>query len=1084
MDMHSQSVFSEQLLLENLPSAVIQINREGKVLFLNKSARTFFGLSEKQTAGTLTIDTIESTFIDKDFIPFSLSHHILSIIEAEKISNPVVLGKRVSGQERWFSVDSSPVIKEGKWAGLVIQLTNISSAVVDNLKQKEQIDRYKILVENINGVVWESRLGSKTFTYVSPQAQKLLGFSMDQWIKEGFWQSRIHDNDKEHVLEYERTKVLESTDYQLEYRLLDSNNKEIWIRDLVEVVYENGKASKLRGLMLDVSDIRLSGELIRKSEQRYRRMISEAPYSISIYNANGLLIAANAKTEQVWGVELSKYVQSYNILESNDFDIEETRHLVKEAFEGKAGELTSKFYLSNDRTQWIRVKYYPLFDEFERLENVVYVAENISDFKRAEVKIIEQESLKQNIMDALDEAILVVDANGIIINLNKNLRRYLKKDSRIDLEIGKSIFEFVEILDDSEYIKQKLKDILNQDLKQINQELRLKDDKWYNLRAASIDHEEGAVISFQNINTRKEIEMALEKSLQKYRDIYNKAPVMMHSINADEEFVSVSDYWLEKMGYTRSEVIGRRAIDFMQEESYQNVSDYFTKLLKAKKLKNLELRFKKKSGEVMDVLLSAVAEFDENGLLERSITGMADITELKQVQRQVEQSEAKLLESQRISKIANYEFDVRTGEFNPSKEMSAMMGLTMSNRHISIIEHFIHPNDLMEFITKLRKAIDDGNDFFHIYRIYHLANKELKWISGRGKVKKNSKGEVVKMIGTMQDITEQKQAEQKIKRLSNRILLATEIANLGVWEYDSDSNEVFWEDQMFSIFSDKLQPFGLKTWVSYLDQSDKSAFKKAIKKIHEGVNFLEFEFKLCIDNNDKFIRAFTRITRNLEGSIKGMVGVLYDITADKRLQLKLESSLEEKNVLVKEVHHRVKNNLQLISSILALKSFDLVDSQSKDIFTEVNHRIRAMSVIHDKLYKFYNVSEVNLNEYLQNIGSELQILQDNYAVKLVVQSEDIVMDVEKALLIGLIVSEMVSNALKHGFESDVTGVVEIHFSKMKSQYQLRVINDGKKLASDVLQTSKGLGVSLIKTFVNQLEGTVAVDPQNGFIVCF
>ena len=195
--------------------------------------------------------------------------------------------------------------------------------------------------------------------------------------------------------------------------------------------------------------------------------------------------------------------------------------------------------------------------------------------------------------------------------------------------------------------------------------------------------------------------------------------------------------------------------------------------------------------------------------------------------------------------------------------------------------------------------------------------------------------------------------------------------------------------------------------------------------------------------------------------------------------MQLESSLEEKNVLIKEVHHRVKNNMQLISSILALKSYDLEDDKSKAIFNEVNDRIKAMSVIHDKLYTFYNVSEINIGEYLQHIAQELQILQGSSTIAIEVDSEYIILDVEKALLIGLMVSEMVGNAIKHGFEIGQEGRISIRFSKEGDKFLLRVLNDGKKIQGKVLESSTGLGVSLVKTFVKQLGGTVEVDSENG-----
>ena len=177
--------------------------------------------------------------------------------------------------------------------------------------------------------------------------------------------------------------------------------------------------------------------------------------------------------------------------------------------------------------------------------------------------------------------------------------------------------------------------------------------------------------------------------------------------------------------------------------------------------------------------------------------------------------------------------------------------------------------------------------------------------------------------------------------------------------------------------------------------------------------------------------------------------------------------------------------MQLISSIMALKSYDLDDDKSKAIFNEINDRIKAMSVIHDKLYTFYNVSEIDIAEYLRHIASELQVLQGSSGITIDVKASKAILDVEKALLIGLMVSEMVNNAIKHGFQKDQIGKVFIHFGKKDKKRILRVLNDGKKLTGDILESSTGLGISLIKTFVKQLEGTLELDKQeNGLKVIF
>lgn len=1088
MDTHLH--ISHKDVLESIPFGVIQVDLSGKVVYANESAcklmnhdtkNDLFGLHYEEFSTDQTNHSGEKLKHD--------DHALYKVLSEEKTVSSNVQGILVDGRRKWFSVSAAPVYDENsQLIGGIASFSDVTEKIELEKKQNEESARYKILVENLNGVVWETYLSTETFSYISPRAKDLLGFPKEDWLKEGFWQSRIHEEDKERVLAYEDKKIAEASNYELKYRLVHMNGEIIWVRDLVEVVKDHeGKPYLLRGITLDITDTQLSRQLLRESEKRYKQMIDEAPYAITIYDKEGTLIAANSRCADYWMVDLKAYIGKFNIFNNDLFVKDSQKALIEKAFKGERGEITADVPLlhAGDSKRSYHLKYYPLFDANGELENVIYFTEDITDLKEAERKIKQEESLKQGVLDALDEGILVVDDKGIIIGVNRNLKIYVKKQPYEELEIGKSIFDFIQFFDDRDYLKNGVRAILNQEMKVLDHEMKLADGKWYNLRATPLNEPFGAVIAWQNINTRKEIEIALERSLKKYRNIYNKAPVMMHSINNKLEIISVSDFWLEKMGYERNEVIGKTPIDFMTEDSMISVATNLKKLFQKGEARNVEYRFVKKNGEVMDVLLSAVSEYDEEGSFERSITGMLDVTDLKAAERKLQDSQFKLLESQRISKIANYEYDVKTGKFIPSEEMTSMMGFSKSDRHVSIIEKLIHPEDLKEFNQKLEKCIKEGKDFFHLYRIHHLKTKKLKWISGRGKMIKNEAGQVVRMIGTVQDITEQKHAEEKIKRLTDRVLLAAEIANLGVWEYDRETDEIFWEDQMYSIFSDATEPLDVEGLKKYFLSDGEKVIENSLRMIKKGINFLESDFRVKVQGEEKYLRAFTRILRDVNTKVKGMVGVIYDITADKRLQMQLESSLEEKNILIKEVHHRVKNNMQLISSIMALKSYDLDDDKSKAIFNEINDRIKAMSVIHDKLYTFYNVSEIDIAEYLRHIASELQVLQGSSGITIDVKASKAILDVEKALLIGLMVSEMVNNAIKHGFQKDQVGKVTIHFGKKDKKLLLRVLNDGEKLTADMLESRTGLGISLIKTFVKQLEGTLELDDrENGLKVIF
>ena len=838
---------------------------------------------------------------------------------------------------------------------------------------------------------------------------------------------------------------------------------------------------------IDITERIQHKQRIKESEEKYDKLVNEAPYAISIFDRQGLLTKANNKCSELLKVTVGDFVGKFNIVHSAPSFPESVQSIIRNAFEGKSGEKTTAFHLpmASDKEKTFNVKYFPLLDNEAQIDKVIVFAEDITLLDEAVQKTKDEELLKQNILNALSEGILVVDHEGRILSINKSLESYLVREKIKGLKIGSSIYTLLEELREKEFLKKSLKAVLNGDSFLFEYQLKLRDKKWYNLKISPLVKHSGAVITFQNINTRKEIEMALEKSLKKYRNIYNKAPVMMHSVDKNGKIISVSDFWVEKMGYDRNEIIGKSPMIFVAESSQAEFKKSIQLLYKEGEVKNVNYKFIKKSGEVIDVVLGAVAEYDENGQFERGLAGMIDITQQKKIENDLLENRTKLLESQRISKIGNYELDIESGKFISSNEIDLIMGLSNADKDLSITKKLIHPEDHDEFVANLEDCIKNKRDFFHIYRIYHMQTQKLKWISGRGKMILNEKGEVAKMIGTVQDITEQRVAEDKIKKLSDRILLSTEIANLGVWEYDADLDEIYWEDQMFVIFSEATTPYRLNDLREVIIGEDPNFLEEKIAEIKHGVNFIETQVMVRIDGKPKYLKTFTRILRTESDRLKGIIGVVYDITEDKKLQTDLEQSLDEKNILIREVHHRVKNNMQLISSIMALKAYSVKDEESKEVFEEINTRIKAMSVIYDRLHKFYNVSEIDINEFLTQVTKELGILLGVKSIQLNIKIINESMSIDQALILGLIVSEMVSNAIKHSFDQIDEGEILIQLGRSaEEKLFLSITNNGKKIAEDVLSNKTGIGISMIKTFVRQLKGELLLESINGFRVEF
>lgn len=187
----------------------------------------------------------------------------------------------------------------------------------------------------------------------------------------------------------------------------------------------------------------------------------------------------------------------------------------------------------------------------------------------------------------------------------------------------------------------------------------------------------------------------------------------------------------------------------------------------------------------------------------------------------------------------------------------------------------------------------------------------------------------------------------------------------------------------------------------------------------------------------------------------------------------IEKQNQEREILLKEIHHRVKNNLQVISSLLNMQSRTMSDSEAKRAVREGQSRIKSMALIHQKLYSENNLSKINIKNYLNELGGFLyKTYKPGSEINHSIQSEDLLMDVEMAVPLGLIVNELLSNAFKYAFDPGQKGSIYLSLAKEENEYILRVADSGKGLP-DGFESKKSMGMNLVKILVEQLNGVLS-----------
>jgi two-component sensor histidine kinase len=199
--------------------------------------------------------------------------------------------------------------------------------------------------------------------------------------------------------------------------------------------------------------------------------------------------------------------------------------------------------------------------------------------------------------------------------------------------------------------------------------------------------------------------------------------------------------------------------------------------------------------------------------------------------------------------------------------------------------------------------------------------------------------------------------------------------------------------------------------------------------------------------------------------------------------MKLRASLKEKDLLLKEVHHRVKNNMQVIYSLLNLQSGHIEDPQALSMFKESQNRVKSMAMIHEKLYKSEDLARINFADYLRSLTMDLSrsYRAGSDRIQLKIDAQDAFLGIDKAIPCGLITNELVSNSLKHAFPGDTKGEIHIElFRDDNGEFRLNVSDNGIGFPEGVdFRNTESLGLQLVNTLIEQLNGTIELDRSCG-----
>ena len=399
----------------------------------------------------------------------------------------------------------------------------------------------------------------------------------------------------------------------------------------------------------------------------------------------------------------------------------------------------------------------------------------------------------------------------------------------------------------------------------------------------------------------------------------------------------------------------------------------------------------------------------------------------------------------------------------------------------------IHPDDRERVSAEWAAAAASGQAFSIDYRFLAKSGK-VSWVEGSSIPLRDADGVVTGFLGTLVDVTGRKLAMDALATSERNFRALVERAPFGVMVL-REGKLVYANSRLARLLGYAEDELVGKELVSTLvHPASRTLALERLRAIEGGAALSPVPITFSHSDGSEIVLEGTASPLVFDGQ-DGLVAVVRDVTEEHRAEhvrvlaeRAMRESLREKEVLLKEIHHRVKNNLQVIVSLVNLQASKLADEATRAAFEETRARVHAIALLHERLYRSKTIGRIDMREYLRGLANDLSSTAQQSHVEVGVEAEEVYWEMDSAVPIGLIVNELVTNSYKHAFAAEPRqrGRIDITLTRTGTQCTVTVSDNGPGYPSDFDgESQETLGLLLITSLSSQLGGEVVFTSVNG-----
>lgn len=937
-------------------------------------------------------------------------------------------------EECYFDFSYSPVRKEnGEVGGVlvtVVETTNKKKAEEDLKLNKEELE---FAIEAAKLGTWDYNPVTNKFTS-NHRLKEWFGLPAQTEIELHHAINAIADKDRQRIVAaIEKTLDYHASggNYEEEYSIINPvTKKEIIVHAKGRAWFDENKvAYRFNGTLEDVSEQVMAQRRIAADDKRFRNTLQQAPVGITILRGpdymvemanDAYLLLLDRKEAEFVGRPL---FDSLPEVEETVKPLLDGVMSTGQPFHGIEYPIPVNRF-GKTEVSYFDFLYHPLKEEGGKIDGIIVTVTDVTEKVKTRTKTEESEKEFRQLADSLPELVWTTDNAGNQTFASKRWKEYTGLDP-YDI----TTFEKMVHPDDLENIIKTWTDCLTTGSiykTQVRLISKTGDYQWFYVHGEPIKDEQGKIEkwvgSFTNFNVQKRAETELiralvqiEESESRFRDVANTVPVLIWMAGSDRHRNFFNNGWLNFTGRSIEQESGDGWAVSIYPDDFEKCLSTYTEAFDQRKAYNMQYRLRRHDGEYRWISARGVPRFTASGSFEGFIGACMDIHEQVIYQQKLKEDEERLNIIIDASELGNWELDLETKEITYSDRYIEILGHAKGEilSHQQILKH-LHPDDLNAREEAFKLAFDTGMLLYQSRIIW--PNGSLHWIEGRGKVFYNEKHEPVKMIGTVRDITEEKNYQQQLKEREEKFRLLADSMPQHIWTADTAGNLNYFNKSVYDYSGLTPEQIHKEGWIQIVHEEEKEKnITEWLKSVSTGKNFL-FEHRFRRHDGEyrwQLSRAIPQ--RDAAGNIQMWVGTSTDIQEIKEQDQQKDFFISMASHELKTPITSIKGYVQLLQSSYGNSEDAFLKSSLAVVEKQVLTLTRLISDLLDvskiKLGNLVlNKQDFEITEMIQDVINHIQHINPDYSINFSGTNALVHADRER---ISQVLINLLTNAVKY-----------------------------------------------------------------------